>query len=548
MSEENPQQDTFIVFSENEEISRKLKAIFPEAKILFTHVMLEAFEMFKNYPIKAVIFDTYQVEPFIGVNETDLDILMYYASSEESQNKMTLFLPIDQEPDDSWNEQNFANHYYDRLFHKFLYLLGGIYLEDLSEDSFSIPDGLNLLGNLVNVLDEATRDLDEKITVIGGSAQVGEEAQLVSGFSEHQSEELQKISGSPEDIFEQVQKIVGSKEEKESSQIISGSQEDLGEEAQRVKGFAEEEDKTVHTISGSPEEAEEVQTISGSPEEAEEVQTISGSPEEAEEVQTISGSAQEKEHVQVISGSPADKEDQGTLRFSNQSEEDEEENYEFSSEIASDDYEESTTIEGEFEDLGKNDFMKVKSLSKQEDEEPEERVADINERNEKGQTPAMIYAKKGDLDKVRALLDSGAKEDLLCKKGKTILHYACQGSDDVDFIDELIMKYGLKLTKRDSDNRDCLFYAIIGNNSNLVEYLLNHGARIQTKYSGDPVLHVAVKSNAIKSFKSLLLFGANVQATDDSNEDIIKYCKSKKKLGFLKVLAAVSKLKQMKAA
>jgi ankyrin repeat protein len=160
----------------------------------------------------------------------------------------------------------------------------------------------------------------------------------------------------------------------------------------------------------------------------------------------------------------------------------------------------------------------------------------------------MLFALKGEAEQVKALLTSGANPDLLCHQGKSVLHYACYGSSDLDFIKELVEDYGIKVTKRDSKGRDPLHEAIISNHDEFIPYLLENGARLLTKYDGDPVLILAAKANELKSFKSLMLAGADIKATNDKGENAIHYCKSKKKMPFLKIITAVNKLKELKAS
>ncbi|MCR9204316.1 MAG: ankyrin repeat domain-containing protein [Halobacteriovoraceae bacterium] len=491
MTKNTDEQNIVVVFTEDKELQEKVKETFPDYKIIISNVMLSTFETFKNHYVKAVVFETYQTDPFCGINETDLDILMYYACSDDSKHKATAFIPIDKKPVEGEDKNfNFANDFYGRLYDKYLYLKPGTFFDEIDPESIEMPEGMELLGNLVDVLSDATKGLDEKVTITGGDSQVGEESQ--------------RISGSPEDNEDTAQVVSGSTEEEEAVEVVSGSAEEEESEQSFDQEYTDDES----------------QIIGGDLEEDEEVQTISGSSEGNEETTTVSGSFDEDDDEEFsVSGESVDLADK-TVQ----------------------------TIKGEKEDLAEDDFMKVKSLKPQEEEEEEPQSADINGRNSKGQTPVMVFAKKGDTEKVRSLLNSGAKHNLMCKQGLSLLHYACWGSDDVEFIDELILKYNLKHSKRDSENKDCLFYAVIGNNANIVEYLLNNGARIATKYSGIPLLHVAAKVNATNSFKSLLLFEPNLKATDDFGEDIIKYCKTKKKLNFLKIIAAVSKLKQKAAS
>ncbi|MCF8059567.1 MAG: ankyrin repeat domain-containing protein [Bacteriovoracaceae bacterium] len=544
MSNRDTLSPIILYYGEDASIIGKLSDLFGEESIHQISDMKKVFEFMNNFHVTSFVFETFQMEPFRGVNGNDLDILLYYASSQESNNKHMSFLPIDPTQGADFKSLNLSSDYYEDLYKRYLYLLPGLPISDITPDSILLPDGLDLLSSLVGILDDATEELDTNLERISFNSEKNTDHHKTSLNSSEEKHTVKGLSGLEEDNFKA--NIQGEDLEKEESQIVSGFIEEEDDTKQVISG-SDEEDKSKQVISGSDEEDKSKQVISGSDEEDKSKQVISGSDEEDKSKQVISGSDEEDDSTQVISGSQEDLKEE-IQKISGFKEEEDKTKIIIKGDKNSS-KPKNMVVSSNTEEINDGVYELKKlapgsqgPLAKDDDKH------DINDRNDKGQTPIMLFAYKGEVEKVKALLASGADPHLLCHLGKTVLHYACYGSDDLEFIKELVETHGLKANKKDSSGRDPFYEAIISNHDELLPYLLENGARLLIKYDGEPVLILAAKANALKSFKSLLLAGADLAATNDKNENVIKYCKSKKKLPFLKIIAAINKIKDLKAS
>jgi|GEM_PF-2595001 len=554
-----------LYFGSRSQILSHLKKIFPEHSILQADSLEEVFKIVASSPLSGLLFETYQIEPYYGVNPTDLDVLLYFVSSDESAKKDVPILPIDPPySDQDIQSHNFASYLYEDVYDKYLCLLPATELQELSIDSFDFSEGMALLNSLVETLDDATEELDKKFnktswsgedenTVIGKTTlNLQEESHCVSGVEDEEAqeaftvagdegitEESQRISGSKEDLAEDSQRVSGSKEDlAEDSQRISGSQEDLAEDSQRISGSQEDLAEDSQRISGSQEDlAEDSQRISGSQEDlAEDSQRISGSQEDlAEGSQKIKGTKEDlTEESQVIAGSK---------------ENTKEEKFIISSDESSDQSPGYNKVKSSTEHIS-DGFYELKTTNEENTDpcEDDTSVQDINYRNELGQTPIMVFALKGESEKVISLIKAGADTDLSCKEGKTVLHYACRKAENIELIKDLVETFDCKVSKRDSNGLDPLFDAIRGDNDLAIEFLVAQGARLTSKYEGSTYLHVAADANKFKAFKALLTNGANPDQRDHKGKSVYDFVRSKKNVPFLKLLEAFKRLKAKQAA
>jgi len=438
-------QKIILLYGEDASLLERVREVFSDYEVINPTTMLESFDFIKDNFVEAILFSTFQTEPFTGVNSTDLDVLLYYASSEDSQNKHMVFLPID--PFDTTLENtNKAQVYYEELYSKYVFLLSPVTKETLEEDSIKLSQTMQELSSIVTLLDNAVLDLDERVLSHKESEEI-------------ESDDVTVVKGDYFKGDEEISRIAGLNEEEESVTVLSGSK-DEDKFSQVVKGNAQEEEKFSQTISGEKEDLKE------------EAITIKGQKEVIkEENYLIKGGAQEAE-----------------------------------------------------------DFTK----------DPQS----INSRNAHGMTPVMVLARMGKIDKVKKLLESGADPNLLSYQGKSLLHYACRGTNDLSLIEDLVESYNLKVNKRDNKGHDPLFEATIGDNAALIDFLVYSGARLEAKYEGEGLLHLAIKNNAFKSFQQLLISGANLKSRNRLGEDVVTFCKKKRLLKPLRIIADFTKKKK----
>jgi len=556
-----------IYFGDDQDILKKVADVFVDYQAMSFNDMKSTFDFLQSSHVEALVFETYQKTPSKGISHSDLDVLLYFATSETSKNRMIKFYPLESLPqtDDSQS----AEVLYEDLYDKYLFLMQGQAAAELTPAGTELPAGLELLADLIGTLDEACEDLDENLhsstkvpfsestetQVVKGTALTNDAHQRVSGGVKDIGEEDQLIEGNREDLAEDTLKVTGAdadndsstlvraygEEEEEHSQQVSGDREDLSNGSTLVEGSREDlsDDSVKVSISGTEDNSSTL--VKGHNEEEDELsQRINGDREDLSEGSTLVGGTRE------------DLTEDSTMIKGNKQTEAKEEAYTIKSEEKDqEDKNSKTVIKGKKEDL-KTEFMTVKSLKGEAQEEDEDHTGGenlgINQRNSLGQTPIMLFSKIGDVEKAQDLAEKGADLSLRCKEGKSILHYACRNSENIHLVKFLIEQQDCKTNKRDSQGREPLYEAVMSNSPEIVKFLLEKGARMSAKIDGKTYLHIAAQMNKIQSFKVLLSFGANSEAKDEKGLTVSQYCKTKKKINFLKVMEAIRRLKEKKAS
>ncbi|XP_076449038.1 uncharacterized protein LOC143285550 isoform X3 [Babylonia areolata] len=121
----------------------------------------------------------------------------------------------------------------------------------------------------------------------------------------------------------------------------------------------------------------------------------------------------------------------------------------------------------------------------------------VNKRNERGETPLHIAAKRGDVKHARRLIKSGASVNVADYAGWTPLHEACNlGNVDVA---KQLLKAGASVNVLGLGDESPLHDAAINNHRKLVGILLKHGANpLQTNIKGQTPVDVANDANIKK--------------------------------------------------
>ncbi|KAH2459745.1 hypothetical protein KXW39_006955, partial [Aspergillus fumigatus] len=127
-------------------------------------------------------------------------------------------------------------------------------------------------------------------------------------------------------------------------------------------------------------------------------------------------------------------------------------------------------------------------------------------------TPLIHAVAGGHGDVVELLLKNGASVHRTNKIGRTALHAAaCKG--DIKTVEDLL-KHGAKVDEEDAYGRTALFLAVFGH-KDVVEYLLNKGAKAHRKYCcDDTALQVAEEWKTETSLISLGKRRAVVEGLD----------------------------------
>ena len=485
------------------------------SKISLCRELKSAFDLLAERNFDALIFESYNQRDgqYIGLNETDLDLLLYYAHSEDSINRFMKFLPIDPIHSSESGPQNksFAEELYPKLYERYLLLLPGIALNQLVYNSLFLSDEKKMLFDLINTLDSACDQIDgEQDNHFSSGSSSSEDLTTVKGQYPTNDENI-RISGQKEEIKDSahwIQDPDGSSKQhqKDEVQIVSGLSEDL------------QSHDDIYIIEGAAKESEEHFKIAGNSEESEELYKIKGSSEDE--------NLSEKNQKTILKGN-GEKITEGIMKVKSL---------------------------GNTNDSHAFEFNGIKSLNSKSKpttpvlDESWEESGDINHRNAQGQTPVMLYSYKGDKDKVMELIDKGADTSLKCKRGFTLLHYACSHKNNLSLVEYLVQVDKLKVTARNSDGFDSLAMAIQSDSSEIVKWLISQGARTNSKIKGLPLLHYAAQHNSFKSFLVLLSTGVELKTRSREGLTAEQFCKRKRKLPFVKALKAYEKLNHIKKA
>ncbi|KAL4727025.1 hypothetical protein ACLX1H_005925 [Fusarium chlamydosporum] len=137
--------------------------------------------------------------------------------------------------------------------------------------------------------------------------------------------------------------------------------------------------------------------------------------------------------------------------------------------------------------------------------------ADIESRNESGETALAIVARRGHEDVVQQLIDKGADIESRNESGETALAIAVRwGRKDVV---QQLMDEGADIQSRNSNGEMLLAIAIREGHTNVVQQLIDKGADIESRNeSGETALAIAVRRGRKDVVRQLVDKSANLEA------------------------------------
>jgi ankyrin repeat protein len=150
----------------------------------------------------------------------------------------------------------------------------------------------------------------------------------------------------------------------------------------------------------------------------------------------------------------------------------------------------------------KGDIVKVRSLL--------EKGTNANAKDSRGATPLHKAASQGNVHIAQLLIKHGADVNARNEHGASPLHYSKNGE-----VAELLIKHGAVVDARDSDGWTPLHYVAEKGYLDVAKVLISHGASINAKtYLGLTPLHLAAEKGNIEVITFLITHGADVNSRD----------------------------------
>jgi hypothetical protein len=148
--------------------------------------------------------------------------------------------------------------------------------------------------------------------------------------------------------------------------------------------------------------------------------------------------------------------------------------------------------------------------------------ADVDAKNNQGDTPLMLATKSGKIDTAKLLIEKGANLEAKNNVGETALIAACTaGHADIA---QLLVEKGAATDARDDGGATPLMYAGLGGNAAIVDLLLAKGANINAADDkGETPLMYAASAGSADAVNLMLRKNANPAAKDHKGQTALGY-------------------------
>ncbi|EAY02571.1 ankyrin repeat protein, putative [Trichomonas vaginalis G3] len=134
--------------------------------------------------------------------------------------------------------------------------------------------------------------------------------------------------------------------------------------------------------------------------------------------------------------------------------------------------------------------------------------ANINEKDEDGETALHLAAQHNSKETAELLLSHGANINEKDEDGETALHLAT--NENYPEIAEVLLSHGANINEKNKYGKTALHLAAQHNSKEAVEVLLSHDANINEKTEdGETALHIATKYNTKETVEEFISHGAN---------------------------------------
>lgn len=162
---------------------------------------------------------------------------------------------------------------------------------------------------------------------------------------------------------------------------------------------------------------------------------------------------------------------------------------------------------------------------------------DINHSSSPGATPVLHAAAMGYVDVIRLLVSSGANVCTEPTECGSLLHWGCH-SGDINCVGAILYEFGVPINTVDAHGGPALFTALFMKKTEVVQFLLEHGADVHVAVPGDKTtaLHIAVTHGNTECVKLLCDFGANTAAQNNEGQTCVDLAKQENRTAALREL------------
>jgi len=150
--------------------------------------------------------------------------------------------------------------------------------------------------------------------------------------------------------------------------------------------------------------------------------------------------------------------------------------------------------------------------------------ADVDAKNNQGDTGLLLAAKSGKIDTARLLVEKGANIEAKNNQGETALIAACTSGHAE--IAQLLVEKGAATDAPDDGGATPLMYAGLGGNTAIIDLLLAKGANINAQDNNrETPLMYAASAGSVDAVKLMLRKNANPAAKDHNGLTALGYAK-----------------------
>lgn len=161
--------------------------------------------------------------------------------------------------------------------------------------------------------------------------------------------------------------------------------------------------------------------------------------------------------------------------------------------------------------------------------------ADVDAKNNQGDTALLLAAKSGKIDTARLLIEKGADIEAKNNVGETALIAACTSGHAE--IAQLLVEKGAAADARDDGGATPLMYAGLGGSTAIIDLLLAKGANINAQDDkGETPLMYAASAGSMDAVKLMLHKNANPAAKDHNGQTALEYATQWKRLDVVQLL------------